>query len=134
MSKRFDRRLTIQHTEHMKKKIRAILIDAKNKTVTEVEIAGELADYYRLIGCEMVEIAFRLPKLDVCFVDEEALLNDNPKNFFEYNGAGHQPYAGNGLIVGGTPAGNAASAKISLAEVKANVVFLGQLTLANDSI
>lgn len=84
----------------------AILIDVKNETVTNVtyDSTKSLQEWYRLIGCEMVEVARELPNDDhtgnTIMVDEEGMLSlDKESKFFTIAG-GHQPFAGNGLIVG----------------------------------
>ena len=86
--------------------MKGILIDSKNKTVTDVEYDGKnsLKEWYRLLGCSMVEIAVELPndgrKGNTIMVDEEGLLSvDSNTPFFFFEGA-HQPFAGNGLVVG----------------------------------
>lgn len=89
--------------------MKAILIDVKNQTVTDVMYDGNnsLNEWYRLMGCEMVETAMDIPNKDgdenianTVLVDEEGLLNvDESTKFFTIKG-GHQPFAGNGLIVG----------------------------------
>lgn len=77
-------------------KQKAILIDAKNREVREVDYVTT-NDINSFVGTPFCIGAY-FPNEDVMFVDDEGLLNDT-QDFFEVTG-GHQPYAGNGLIVG----------------------------------
>ena len=85
---------------------KAILIDAKNKKVTEVE-ADTLQDYYQLIGCDYVE-AIDLKEDTTMYVDEESLLKSA---YIDENGEKHGMHGfnipqlpntiiGNGLVLG----------------------------------
>lgn len=78
--------------------MRAILIDATEKTVTEVETGGKLHDLYRLLGCNLVE-AVTLDDRHSLWVDEEGLLVDEPGPFFAFKG-GERPYPLKGVILG----------------------------------
>jgi hypothetical protein len=107
--------------------MRAILIDSKNKNVSEIIIddTKTLEDWYKAVDCELVEVAHYINEHDSILVDEEGLLK-NPTDFFTYNGA-HQPFAGNGLIVGVDPNdGESIDCQITLEEVKRNTCFLSQ--------
>jgi hypothetical protein len=87
--------------------MKGILIDVVNKTVTDVEYDGtkSLKEWYRLMNCNMVEVATDLPttrpdRINSIMVDEEGMLSmDNNSRWFTFEGA-HQPFVGNGLIVG----------------------------------
>lgn len=103
--------------------MKAILIDAKNREVKEVEITGDLQSWYETIGCGMVECALYFDQHDSIMVDEEGLFDQTCNEFFFVNG-GHQPFAGNGLVVGTNDMGEAVDTKISLAEVKSKVKFM----------
>lgn len=79
------------------KKIKGILIDSTNRTITEVEFVPKLESYYRLIGCDLIDCVQYDEHHDVV-VDDEGLLKE-PTNFFKidsYDGL----LAGNGIIVG----------------------------------
>jgi len=99
--------------------IKAILIDAANKEVREIE-CKDFDDVKRQMGVEWVSIGFSIDKHD-CFVDDEGLMN-NPKHFFTSD-FGYQPYAGNGAILRRTPCGDSVSCKISLETIKKSVKF-----------
>jgi hypothetical protein len=107
--------------------MKAILIDSKNKTVSEITIdplnaEALLEEWYKHIDCELVQVAHYISDHDSILVDEEGLLK-NPTHFFTYNGA-HQNFAGNGLIVGRDNKGECVSCKITLEEATLNVLFL----------
>lgn len=108
--------------------MKGILIDSKNKTVTEVTIDenGEnlLEQWYEHIGCDLVEVAHDISEHDSILVDEEGLFK-TPNNFFSYTGA-HQPFAGNGLIVGRNEDGETVDCQITIEEATLNVLFLTQ--------
>ena len=59
---------------------------------------GMLAFMQKAVG-GYIERATELKNGDSIFVNEEGLL-ENPRFFFEVEG-GHQPFAGNGVVVGG---------------------------------
>lgn len=108
--------------------MKAILIDSINKEVKEVEIQKGIEEMYKLLNCEIFTIATYLPKEDAIFVDDEGLLNGTDV-FFTYEGA-HQPFAGNGLIMGCDDEGESVDCKISFAEVKDKVKFYTRYELA----
>jgi len=101
--------------------MKAILINATNRTVTEVEINDDLQSIYKVMGVDMIQTATYLPKNDIIYVDEEGMLKPM-MNFFIYEGA-HQPFAGNGLVVGTSRGGKTVAPKISVDEVRKNVKF-----------
>lgn len=108
--------------------MKAIFIDAKNKKVSDIEISDEntLQQWYKIIGCDLVEIATYINgKGDSLLVDEEGLFKvegaDYP--YFTYEGA-HQPFAGNGLIVGEDEDGNSTSPTVTAKDVAGKIVFL----------
>lgn len=82
----------------MDKIVHALLIDAPARTIRVVRLGDDhLQSAYKLIGCEMIEAATRLPNGDVVYVDEEALVKrDRPEGEFMFNG---QKFLGRGLIV-----------------------------------
>src|SRR5882724_6864159 len=94
---------------------RAIFIDAKAHTITEIEVTDQrhgLADLQRLVGGS-IERAMVMPIAlsDDLFVNEEGLYK------FNYGFAvvsGHQPFAGNGVIIGSTKSGDTADATSKL--------------------
>lgn len=108
--------------------MKAILIDSINKEVKEVEIGKGIDEMYKFLNCECFTIASYLPKNDAIFVDDEGLMNGTDV-FFTYEGA-HQPFAGNGLIMGCDDEGESVDCKISFTEVKDKVKFYTRYELA----
>jgi hypothetical protein len=108
--------------------MKAIKIDAVKREVIEVDITSDYNDINKEIGSQIFTIAHSLKKRDTIMVDDEGLFN-NENIFFVYNGA-HQPFAGNGLIVGCNSKGDTVDCKIDINEVKQNVEFYDRNTLA----
>ena len=107
--------------------MRAIKIDSKNRTVSEIDIdeqKGVLNEWYKAIGCELVEVAHYMSDKNHILVDEEGLLKDIT-DFFIYNG-NLQPFAGNGLVVGVDEEGKTISCDVTLEEVTKNVTFVNE--------
>lgn len=107
--------------------MKAILIDAFSKTVTEIKLDGKkdmLDQWYHTIKADMVEVAHYINDHDSILVDEEGLLKPCD-HFFLYEGA-HQPFAGNGLIVGVDEEGETVDCNISAEEVENNVQFMSR--------
>ena len=105
--------------------MKAILIDVQKKEVRMVEVDDKkvLESWYELMGCQMVEVAHYFDRHDSILVDEEGLLSlDEDTKFFTIEG-GHQPFAGNGLVVGVDNRGESVSPKISVEEVQKKVRF-----------
>ena len=111
--------------------MRAILIDSQLKKIEYVEISG-LQSMQNLVG-GYIERAHEIIThgnwqkgthfTEDLFVDEDGL-NKGLQDFFYFKGA-HQPFAGNGLIVGGGDTnGESVSTTLDLDFVKAQVSFL----------
>ena len=86
----------------------------------EEELAGTLEDFQRIVG-GYIEVATYVNETDVIYVNEEGLLHGETL-FFEYEGA-HQPFAGNGVIVGTDDEGDSTPPSISVEEVRSKVKF-----------
>jgi hypothetical protein len=107
--------------------MKAILIDAFNKTVKELKLNDKkdmLDQWYYALKADMVETAYYITDQDSILVDEEGLLKPCD-HFFTYKGA-HQPFAGNGLIVGVDEEGETVDCVITLEEVEQNVDFISR--------
>lgn len=102
--------------------MRAILVDADTKAVSEVETRGDLQEIYRLLKCHHIEEVF-LGDHDVMYCDEDGLLVDKPGPFFRIGNHPH-PISGRGIIFGVQP-GDAdhASTNIPLEQCRAMVSF-----------
>lgn len=106
--------------------MRAIKIDSEKQTITEYENTG-LDSLQEVVG-GYIEIAFDYPDGSTCFVNDEGLFG-NPQHFFTSK-HGHQPYAGNAIIVGPTDdEGNDTECKLTLEEVKQTTQFLPLLAI-----
>lgn len=108
--------------------MKAILIDSKNREVKQIEIGKGIDEMYKVLECECFTIATYLPKEDAIFVDDEGLMNGTDM-FFTYEGA-HQPFAGNGLIMGCDDMGESEDCKVDLTEVKNKVKFFDRYEIA----
>jgi len=101
--------------------MKAILIDALNCRVKEIQIKGDLQSYYQAIGCDLVQVGYYLDKEgDVILVDEEGLLKYN-EHFFSYRG---QIFSGNGLIIGTDAEGESASCLTELSDIIKDIEIL----------
>lgn len=80
-------------------KIKGILIDPEERTVTDVEVEYSLEAWYKLLDCEYIEFAFiSLKEGDVQMIcDEEGLYTD--KSQFTFSSGNYQQFAGKALIV-----------------------------------
>ena len=104
--------------------MKAILINVQDETVRQVEV-DNIKDMYKHIGCQTFEVAHNFhDQMDSIYVDEEGLFTmDNDSKFFTVEG-GHQPFIGNGLVVGVNPmSGDSVDPCISVEEVRAKVKF-----------
>jgi hypothetical protein len=82
----------------MTEKIKAVFVNASERTVTDVEIERGLKPMYAMIGCRLVDLV-HLGDSDDLFVDDEGLLVIKPMSpMFRI---GDVTLAGNGVIVGG---------------------------------
>lgn len=105
--------------------MKAILIDAEKQEVIEVEVkGGDIQEIYDLLGCECFTVATYVPDTnDAIYVDDEGLLRlRSDSKFFEIEG-GHQPFVGNGLIIGTTNTGSDTDAESSVEDIRRMVKF-----------
>lgn len=106
--------------------MKCILIDVKNKEVKEVILDKEkktIKQWYEHIGCDMVETGTWIDETNSIMVDEEGLLKlKHDSMFFTYKG-GHQPFCGNGLVVGCNNEGESVSTTLTVEYVKERVKF-----------
>lgn len=101
--------------------MKGILIDAENKTITEVELGKKLEDMYRVLRVARVDTATFDDKNDV-WVDDDGL--NKGLEFFFYYEDGSQPFAGNGLVLGVGKRGSTIDTTLTVDQVKAKVEFL----------
>ena len=101
--------------------MRAIVINAKDRTVTETEIDGKLNSLQQIVGGLITPVYDGLDDSHHCYVNDEGLLH-NPQHFFMFDD-GHQPLAGNGVILSSTNDGDEAPCTLSLDWVQQRVTF-----------
>ena len=98
----------------------AIFIDAKNQTVSMIEVENDLQAMYDKIGCLLVQTVPFAGENIVC--DEEGRLKP-PTAGFEL---GDWRIVGNALIVGDTEDGDFADTKLSADEIAKQIRFFGE--------
>lgn len=105
--------------------MKVILINSQNRSVNELDITGDLKSIYDAMDVQMIETASYLDNGDVVYVDEEGMFGlDRNSVFFNLNGA-HQPFAGNGLVIGtNTNTGESVDCKSTAEEIRTLVEFL----------
>jgi len=103
---------------------KAIKIDAHNRTITEVEVDG-LTDMQAVVEGNIevaTEIVFK-KQTESVYVNEEGLFEPH-NDWFVWKGA-HQPFKGNGLVIGFKPStGDSCSTKMTVADVQNFVKFV----------
>ena len=97
----------------------AIFIDAKNKTVSLIEVENDLQAMYDIIGCLLVQTVPFAGENIVC--DEEGRLKSWTAGFE----LGSWRIVGNALIVGDTEDGDFADTKLSADEIAKQIRFFG---------
>ena len=102
--------------------MRVIVINAKDRTVTVAEIDGSLKSLQHIVGGLITTVYDGLDDSHHCYVNDEGLLH-NPQHFFMFEG-GHQPLAGNGVILSSTDDGDEAPCTLSLDWVQERVTFM----------
>jgi hypothetical protein len=103
--------------------MRAIKIDSLNRAITEIENTGLESLQAAVSG--YITIAYDYPDGSTCFVNDEGLFTAN--NFFSSK-FGHQPFAGNGIIVGPVDnEGESTECTLTIEEIKASTKFLSPL-------
>ena len=99
--------------------MKAIFIDAANKTVTGIEIENDLHTMYDKIGCRVVQVVEYRDELIVC--DEEARLKPWEHGF----ALGNWRICGNALIVSDNEDGDFVDTKMSAEDVAREIRFFG---------
>jgi hypothetical protein len=102
--------------------MRAIVINAKDRIITETDTDGSLKSLQQIVGGLIQPVYDGLDDSHHCYVNEEGLL-DNPQHFF-FLKDGHQPLAGNGVILASTDDGDEAPCTLSLDSVQQRVTFM----------
>jgi len=102
--------------------MRAIIINAEQRTVSETEIDGKLHGLQEIVGGLITPVYDGLDSKHHAYVNDEGLLN-NPQHFFMLKD-GHQPLAGNGVILSTTRDSDEAPCTLPLDWVKERVTFM----------
>ena len=102
--------------------MRAIIVNPKDRTITETDIDGSLDLLQHIVGGLIEPVCQGLDENHHCYVNEEGLLDD-PQHFFMFKD-GHQPLAGNGIILSSTDDGDEAACILSLQWVTERVSFM----------
>ena len=102
--------------------MRAIIINAKDRTITATEIDGSLKSLQQIVGGLIEPVYDGLDDSHHCYVNEEGLL-DHPQHLFMFKD-GHQPLAGNGVIVGSGLIADEAPCTLSVEWLKERVTFM----------
>ena len=92
---------------------KAILIDAENKQIKEVQIT-RFDDIYKFLECRTFECPIMYSNDDALYLDEDGI---NDEVGFKIKG-GHYTYVGNGLIIGTDDEGGSIDAKHTVEQVK----------------
>lgn len=98
------------------KTMRAIFIDARNKTVSEIQLGKDYKEISKKIGCDLFTVATTYDNGDGVFVDDEGLINGT-FDFFFCPAIYPHPLAGNGIILGSDREGDSVSAKTAIADL-----------------
>lgn len=100
--------------------MKAILINPKDKTITEVEHSGDFRAIYPYLGDDVGTFDIVQPKPgESIFVDDEGLLKAEDgmeSHFFEWEGL--TMLCGNGLVLGVNDDGNTIGTSYTVEEVK----------------
>jgi len=102
--------------------MRVIVINAKDRTVTVAEIDGSLKSLQHIVGGLITTVYDGLDESHHCYVNDEGLLT-SPEHFFMFKD-GHQPLAGNGVIVGNGLVGDEVPCTLPLDWVRERVTFM----------
>ena len=108
---------------------KVILINAKDRTITEHQIAARgdkhMADMYRLLGCDLFTVGSHLDGANDLFVDDEGLYVQD-QSYFQFNGArGLVQLAGNGLVIGyDANTGDSVATTLTVEQVAVRVQWL----------
>lgn len=97
-------------------------IDAESRKISQFNYDGSIDSIYEAGGFDCFDVAEFNSKRDTVFVDDNGL--GKYRNFFYIEGA-HQPFAGNGVVLGGPDAeGETTAPTVTLEWLRANVTFV----------
>lgn len=90
--------------------MKAVLIDAKARTISDIEYSGNWRDISPMLGCDLFTVVRNLPDGDDVYVDDEGLLKLNADSVFFEMPWYPNPLAGSGLILSCDRDGNSTAA------------------------
>lgn len=104
-------------------KIRGILIDPIEKSITEVELEDtKLSTLYEALGCDAFDIVYLNSHQDVMYVDDNGLFTKT--DYFSIDGF-PTPVAGRGLVLGTSSEGETIGARIeTVSSIEEKVTFI----------
>lgn len=105
--------------------MKAVLIDAKSRTVSDVEYSGNWRDISPMLGCDCFTVVRNLPDGDDVYVDDEGLLKLTPESVFFTIPWYPTPLAGSGLIMSCDSQGESAPAVHDAEFYRKHVGFTG---------
>lgn len=103
--------------------MKALFIDSKERKIIEVNVSG-LEDLQTYVG-GWIALGTTLVKDNIentVFVDDEGLLKE-PSNYFYIKGS-HQPFAGNGILVGTNDEGDSIDTNFNPSDIENLIEFL----------
>jgi hypothetical protein len=112
------------------KKHKGFLIDADNRSVTEVESTGDFKEFYELLGCSIVQrVTFTDHGSDDIWLDEEGMYNNPEQVFFSLTKYVPWGIFQRRAVILGYKDGKSADAKVTLEELKEAVEFFNGVTV-----
>jgi hypothetical protein len=107
---------------------KTFLIDAHKCEIREIEISGELADYYKHIGCDMIQhVPSYKEGFPDLYVDEEGLWNQTGL-WWVYAGF-PQPLCGNAIAIGTDSEGETIAPDVTLEKLKEGIRFVDMVKI-----
>lgn len=103
--------------------MKGLLINVKDKTVTEVEV-NHYTDIYKHVGCDLFQ-PVDIDEKNSVYVDEEGLLKlTSDSKFFKIDGM-YEPLCGNGLVLGNDyETGESVDTTVSIETLKSKLKFM----------
>ena len=116
--------------------MRAILIDPTERTITEVDYSGNLAELYKLLDCALVD---NVPlgrghdgRQEGMYVDDESLFElSNKSTAFRIDARATHKIVGKGLICSVDALGAAADTSFKIDGIKSRITWLGLSVVAD---
>lgn len=109
--------------------MKTIVINPKDRTITEAEYNGDFKEIYTLLSFEDFEVdtftAVRIDESETIFVDDNGLINHNGNynGFFYVKGDYPVMLAGKGIILATDAEGESIGTKLTLDQVKDMILF-----------